>query len=81
MFYLIQCIFYGIPIAAILFLAISLYRYVHAKSANKKEPGTFSASEMKKRKILVIVSSVIAGVLALVVIGFAILLYTAVAFM
>lgn len=81
MFYIIQFIFYGIPVAAICFFAGSLYRYFHAKSVNKKEPDTFSAAEMKKRKILLIVSSVIAGVLALVVIGFAILLYTAVAFM
>lgn len=81
MAYLMQYVFYAIPVAAILFFAVSLYRYRKAKNANKKNPDTFSESEMKMRKILLAVSSLIAGTLAAVVIGFAVLLYMAVAFM
>lgn len=81
MVYLIQGIFYGIPVAAVLFFAISLYRYCRARSMNRKTPGSIPAGEMKKRKILFIISSVIAAVLASVVGGFMLLLFLAVAFM
>lgn len=81
MIYLIQFIFYGIPIAALWFFFSSLYRYLSAKRKNKTEPDSFSVEEMKKRKLLLIVSSVIAGVLVAVVVAFAILLFSAVAFM
>ena len=44
-------------------------------------PGTFSDAEIKKRKIMLIVLSVIAGALAAIVIGFIALMFMAVAFM
>lgn len=81
MLYLTQFIFYGIPIALILFFVISLWRYCYARSENKREPGRFSAEEMIKRKSMLIVSAVIAGAAAVVVIALMLLLYTAVAFM
>ncbi len=74
-------LFFAIPIAAILFFGISLYRYCSAKFMNKKIPGTFPPAEIKNRKILLIVSSVIMGVLLLIVIGFIALLFMAIAYM
>ncbi len=74
-------LFFAIPAILIILFGISLYRYVSAKKKNKKVPGTFSDEEMKKRKIVFIIFSIVSGVLAVVVIGFSVLLYMAVAFM
>ena len=73
--------FFAIPIILMVLFGISLYRYVSAKKQNKVAPGTFSDVEIKKRKIMLIVLSVIAGVLAVIVVGFLALLFMAVAFM
>lgn len=73
--------FFAIPIILMVLFGISLYRYVSAKKQNKVAPGTFSDVEIKKRKIMLIVLSVIAGVLAVIVVGFIALLFMAVAFM
>jgi len=66
-------LFVGIPTALILKLLISISRYVYAKIKNKQVPDTFSAEEMKKRElnlilIVVIVCTVVAitcGLIAL----------------
>ena len=76
MFYII--IFYGIPVAAIVFFVVSLCRFISAKSKNKKEPGIFSAEEIKNRKLLLIISLLIVGVLVAVVIAFIVVLSMAV---
>lgn len=81
MFDLMQILFYGIPIAAVVFFSVSLFRYCSARQKNKRTPGSFGTEEMKRRKLLLIVSAVIAGILAAVVIGFALLLLLAVAYM
>lgn len=73
--------FFAIPIILMVLFGISLYRYVSAKKQNKVALGTFSDVEIKKRKIMLIVLSVIAGVLAVIVIGFIALMFMAVAFM
>lgn len=73
--------FFAIPIILMVLFGISLYRFVSAKKQNKVAPGTFSDVEIKKRKIMLIVLSVIAGVLAVIVVGFIALLFMAVAFM
>ena len=44
-------------------------------------PGTFSPEQLRTRKILFRLSAVVVGVLAAVIIGFFLLLMTAVAFM
>lgn len=74
-------IFYGIPIAAITFFIVSLCRFVSAGCRNKKEPGTFSVEEMKNRKWLLIISSLIAGVLLAVIIAFVAIISMAVIYM
>ncbi len=69
------------PITIIALFAISLYRYVSAKKQNKVVPGTFSDAEIKKRKIMLIVMSVIAGVLVAIVIGIIVLMSMSIAHM
>ena len=73
--------FFAIPIILIALFGVSLYRYISAKKQNKVAPGTFSDAEIKKSKIMLIVLSVIAGVLAVIVVGFIALMFMAVAFM
>ena len=79
--YIISVLYYLIPAAAISLFVGSLLSYCTAKSKNKKAPGTYSAEQMRARKIFLIVSSVIAGLLLLVVLAFIGLLMMAVAFM
>ena len=78
---LYDILFFVIPAILILFIGISFYRYRSAKKQNEEVPGTYSAEEIKRRKIMRIIASVAAGVLVAVVIGFIALLFMAVAFM
>jgi len=75
MLYYVQYIFYLIPLAALVCFIISLCRYVSGRRQG------LDAAEMKMRKMLLIVSAAVAGVLLAVIIALAVLLYTAVAFM
>lgn len=77
----LSILLYATPIIFLVLFGISLYRYISAKKKNKVAPDTFSNSEIQKRKIMLIVMSVIAGVITVIVIGFIALLYMAVAFM
>lgn len=81
MLYFIQFLYFAIPVAAILFFIVSLCLFLSARKQNKLQPGSVSAQTLRKRKIMLIVSSVIAGILAAIVIAFIALLYMAVAFM
>lgn len=72
---------FAIPFILIALFGVCLYRYISAKKQNKIMPGTFSAAEIKKRKIMMIVLSVVSGVLVAIVIGFIALMFMAVAFM
>lgn len=81
MLYLLNALYFLIPAAAILFFAISLGMYLYARHKNKRGPGTYTEGQIKTRLICLIISSVIAGILALVVIVFMLLLFMAVAFM
>ena len=81
MFYCIQALYYVIPIAALIFFTVSLFRFCHAKRENKRNPEAFSFEELKIRKICLVVSSVIMGILAAVVFAFIGLMMIAVAFM
>lgn len=78
---LYDILFFGIPAIVFVLFVISLIRFVAAKSKNKKIPGCFSDSEIKKRKIMLIILSVIVGVFAVIVLGFTALLFMAVAYM
>ena len=76
-----QILFYGIPLGVLAFFIVSLVRFCGGRKANILTPGTVPAKEMRARKIMLVVSSVIVCLLAAVVIGFTVLLYMAVAFM
>lgn len=73
--------FFAIPAVILALFGVSLYRYLHAKRENKKAPNSFTPEEMNRRGIFLAVSSIIAGALLLVVIGFTALMFMAVAFM
>ncbi len=74
-------LFFGVPAAMIVFFGISLFRYLAAASRNKTAPESFTLKQVKKRKTMLIVASVAAGVSVAVVLGFMALLWMAVAFM
>ena len=78
---LYDILFFGIPAVLFVLFGVSLDRYKTAKEENKQNPGTYSPEEMKKRKMMLIIASVIAGILVAVVIGFIALMFMAVAFM
>ena len=63
---LYDILFFGIPAVVFVGFVISLIRFVSARSKNKKMPGTYSDNEIKKRKIMLIILSVIIGVFAVV---------------
>ncbi len=65
----------GLPIAAIIFFIVSLVRFLSGRKSGCE------AREMKRRKILLVVSSIIMAVLVASIIGMIALLYMAIAFM
>ena len=77
MLYLIQFLYYAIPVAAVAFFVVSLCRFLSARKRNRIQPGSVSPKEMNTLKWMLIVSAVIAGI----VIAFMFLLFMAVAFM
>ncbi len=74
-------LYIGIPIAALVFFAVSLILYCRGRHQNKTSPGSVPAEKMHIRKICLIISAVIAGIMAAMVLGIAALLMMAVAFM
>ena len=69
-----------LPLLCLLW-GLCLYRFLSAKMKNQKEPGSLSDADIKNRKVWLIVVSVILGTVALISIGFIILLNMAVAYM
>ena len=80
-YYLTVILFYSIPAAVIAFFVVSLIRYLRAKKKNRNMPGTYTDTQLKARRLCLIVSSVIAGVMVTVVLAFVGLLFMAIAFM
>lgn len=78
---LLMELIYLIPFAAIVFFIVSLCSFVGAGKQYKAEPTEINEQKKNSTKTLLIVASVIMGVLLLVVIGFMVLMYTAVAYM
>lgn len=79
--YLTAIMFFAVPIGTIIFFVVSLVLFLTARSENKHNPGAFSVQQIQTRKILLIVSSVITGVVLAVAIGLIALLYMALAYM
>ena len=65
----------GLPAGAIVFFIVSLVRFLAGRKNGCE------AQEMKRRKILLVVSSVIMGVLVASLFGIIALLYMAIAYM
>lgn len=78
---LYDILFFAIPLAILGFFAVSLIRYLSARKQERELPGSIPPQDMKTRKVLLIISAVIAGALVAMVIGLIALLYMAVAFM
>ncbi len=74
-------LFFSIPIALLIFLITRVYRFFSAMKKNEAEPGTFPESEMKRRKIVMLITGIIASVFLVIVVGFIILLFTEIAYM
>ena len=74
-YYISQILFYGFPIAAVVFFIISLVLYIKERKGNR------DAETMKMRRTMLMVASTILGTLIIVVILIIFLLFTAVAFM
>lgn len=81
MAYLIQYIFYLFPLLTVAFFIVSLISFLVATKKNKRIPGSVSDERIKLLRTLLTVSSVMAGVLLAIVVGFAIVLGMAVAYM
>lgn len=78
---MVYLLYFGIPAAALVFFAVSLALYLSARRKNKRTPGSVDPAVLRGRRLMLIVSAVIAGAFAAVVIAFAVLLFMAVAFM
>lgn len=79
--FLFGVIFYILPITLIALFGVSLYRYIYAKKQNKIAPCTFCDDEVKKRKISLIVFSVLAGAFIAIFIGLIALMLTSISYM
>ena len=80
-FELLPFIILSLPIVIIWFFSESAVKYIKAKRINKKAPGTYSDKEIKKRLILLIISSVIFALFVWVIVEIIVILNTPIAFM
>ena len=71
----------ALPIAAIVWFALNVVQYRSARKVNEKFPGHYSEKQMKIFKIRLIVSSVLFGVLALILLTVVIVFGMAIIFM
>ena len=81
MYYLIQFLTYALPVTAVVLFVISLVRYIRARRANRRAPDTYNKWQMTSRLVWLIVTGAITGTMVLMIVGFVLLLMTAVAFM
>lgn len=81
MFHLVEALYYIIPTATIVFFIASLFGYHYAKNKNKQNPDAYSPDQIRFRKICLIVSSVIAGIMLIVFLAFIGILMMAIAYM
>lgn len=80
-FYIVQILFWGIPIGTAALFLTSLTLYILGRRRNKKQPDSVPARTQRTRLLLAIISGTVLATLALVVIGLIALLATAVAYM
>ena len=65
-----QVLFWLVPISAVVFFVVSLCMYLSAKRKNKREAGSVPENVLKARKITLIVSSVVFGLLLAAACGY-----------
>lgn len=70
-----------LPCISLITTIISLCLFWGAKSENKSKPGSYTDVQIMRYKLIAIVSAVITGAFALIILGVVGLLYMAVAFM
>lgn len=73
--------YFLVPIALLVFFVASLVMFCRAKAANKRAPGTYTEEQVRTRLLLLIISSCVAGVMLLCVLGLIALMFMAVAYM
>lgn len=78
---MVYLLYFGLPAAALVFFVVSLVLFLSARRQNKRAPGSVEPAVLRTRRLMLIISSLIAGVFVAVVIAFAVLLFMAVAFM
>ncbi|MBQ8207455.1 MAG: hypothetical protein IJZ89_01820 [Clostridia bacterium] len=76
-----QFLYLLLPIAVVTFFTVSLVRYFTAKNKNKKAPGSYTAEEMNARKLSLVFSSIILGIILFSVLCLFGLLMMAVSYM
>lgn len=73
--------FFALPVGAICFFVLSLIRFIKGKRALRNAPDSISPEAMGKRKLCLILSIVILGVLLAVFIGLCALVFIGIAYM
>ncbi len=76
MLYIIMSLFFLVPIAAVAFFVLSLVNFCFAIAKNKREPGSVGKSKLRFYLALLIISFIIAAVIAWQAIGLIIFLNT-----
>ena len=79
--YLIYALYFGLPVFSVIWFAVALYRFSIAKHHMKHGKRQYSDADLRGRKIQLIISAVLFGVIVLIVLSFIGLLMMAVAFM
>ena len=78
---LIIVLFFAVPAISAIVLLVSLARFFAAKVANKEQPGTYTEKQIKRYKLIAILSGIVTGAFVLIFLGMMGLLFLAVAFM
>lgn len=81
MAYLSSIILFLIPVLFLAFFIVSLVLYVSAVRKNKKVPGLYTKPQLTARKVMLITSSCLAGLMLAIVTAILALMYMVVAYM
>lgn len=81
MVYLLAAVFFAAPLAALGYFILSLSEYLSCRKRNKLAPGSVHEEELRSKKITLIVAAAVFGVLLAVILGFILVLATAVIYM
>ncbi len=74
-------LFFAIPAAVFIFFVVCLICFLLAKRKNKLHPDTYSAAQISTRKVLLIISATMLGMMLAMIISIMIVFMSAIAFM